>query len=479
MPKTPRKYVRLPGSERKPGANARLLGPADKNESFKVTIVLRRRPDGPPVPDFDHYRVTPPAQRRRLPAEEFARKYGADPADIERVEEFVRSHGLAVVETHAARRTVIVSGTVAQFSEAFRVELKMYEHQISRGRRQSPRTETYRGRDGFIHIPDDLVEVIVGVFGLDTRSITKRNAADPPNTNPISTTTITKLYDFPTISATGQTIAILSLGGYISSDISATFGGSPPVVIDVSVDASNGGFPDGETTQDICIAGLAAPGAAIAPYFTTGTQQGWVDLIHRVVHPSLTDPVCSVFSSSFYVADGDDTATLANEGISISWLNAVNAAFQDAAIQGVTICIASGDTGANSKVGANPAAWFLPFAKLTFNIRAATRGCSPWVARRSAISSAPTSTNTCGTIPRLRIPSSGARPAAGSAISSLCRLTKARPVFRRHSTMAMWDAEYRTWPVMRAQTVATSAWCSTAVRSSVTVRVLLRRCGQA
>ena len=264
MPKAPRKFVRLPGSERKPGANAKLLGSADKNERFKVTIVLRRRPDGPPVPDFNYYRGTPPAQRRRLPTEEFARKYGADPADIDRVAEFVRSHGLEVVETHTARRTVIVSGTVAQFSDAFRVELKMYEHQILRGRRQSPRTENYRGRDGFIHVPDNLVDVIVGVFGLDTRSITKRNAADPPNTNPISTTTITRLYDFPTISATGQTIAVLSLDGYQSSDISATFGGSPPVVTDVSVDASNIGFdPFGETTQDICIAGLAAPGAAI------------------------------------------------------------------------------------------------------------------------------------------------------------------------------------------------------------------------
>jgi len=379
MPKAPRKFVRLPGSERKPGANAKLLGSADKNERFKVTIVLRRRPDGPPVPDFNYYRGTPPAQRRRLPTEEFARKYGADPADIDRVAEFVRSHGLEVVETHTARRTVIVSGTVAQFSDAFRVELKMYEHQILRGRRQSPRTENYRGRDGFIHVPDNLVDVIVGVFGLDTRSITKRNAADPPNTNPISTTTITRLYDFPTISATGQTIAVLSLDGYQSSDISATFGGSPPVVTDVSVDASNIGFdPFGETTQDICIAGLAAPGAAIAPYFTTGTQQGWVDLIHRVVHPNVTDPVCSVFSSSFYVADGDDTATLANEGVSISWLNAVNAAFQDAAIQGVTICIASGDTGANSKVGANPAAWGLSFAG-DGKAHVQYPGSDPWV----------------------------------------------------------------------------------------------------
>jgi kumamolisin len=119
----------------------------------------------------------------------------------------------------------------------------------------------------------------------------------------------------------------------------------------VSVDASNNGTADGETTQDICIAGLAAPGAQIAVFFTTFSQQGWVDLISRVAHPNPGDPVCSVMSSSFYVSNGDDATTLANEGISQSWITAVTAALQDAAIQNVTVCIASGDTGTNSKVG--------------------------------------------------------------------------------------------------------------------------------
>ena len=124
----------------------------------------------------------------------------------------------------------------------------------------------------------------------------------------------------------------------------------------MSVDASNDGSADGETTQDICIAGLAAPGAAIAVYFTSFNQQGWVDLVARVAHPNAGDPVCSVLSSSFYVCDGDDAATLALEGITSSWLTALTMAFQDAAAQFVTICIASGDTGSNSKVGGGPRA---------------------------------------------------------------------------------------------------------------------------
>jgi kumamolisin len=121
-------------------------------------------------------------------------------------------------------------------------------------------------------------------------------------------------------------------------------------VTDVSVDASNSGVADPETTQDIFISGAAAPGAKIAVYFTKGSQQGWIDLIGRVVHPRKGDPVCSVLSSSFYFSNGDDAATLAKEGISEAWINAISEAFHDAAIKGVTVCIASGDTGTQSKI---------------------------------------------------------------------------------------------------------------------------------
>ena len=57
-------------------------------------------------------------------------------------------------------------------------------------------------------------------------------------------------------------------------------------MIDVPVDAPNGGFADPETTQDIFIAASVAPGAQIAVYFTTYSQKGWVDLITRVIHPN-------------------------------------------------------------------------------------------------------------------------------------------------------------------------------------------------
>ena len=350
-PAGPSKYRRLEGSEIRPDHGRELLGPADAADTLKVTIIVRRRPDGPAVPDHAYYAATPPSQRRRLPEAEFVQKYGAAEDDLAAVTRFAEAQGLEVLDRNAARRSIVVSGTVAQFNEAFRTTLNNYQHQVSRSPGGTDRrTETFRGYDGFINVPEDLADVIVGVFGLDNRRITKR-AGDPPGTGLLTVDEVRTLYDFPTNLAAGQTIAIFSERGYLPSDISSNFSGSPPAVIDVPVDAPNLGIPDQETTQDICIAGAAAPGAEIAVYFTTYDQPGWVDLITRVVHPSPGDPVCSVLSSSFYVSNGDDAATLLAEMIPSSWITAVTQAFEDAAIQGVTVCMPSGDFGSGATVG--------------------------------------------------------------------------------------------------------------------------------
>lgn len=356
MADIPEGYQRLEGSERRPAPNTTLLGPADAKEKLTVTIVLRRRPDGPPVPDPEFFGTTPLARRRRKPTDEFATLYGASPADFSKVTHFATTHNLTVDETNAARRTVVASGTVAEMNEAFAVKLGSYRHDIIRRTGDNPEAETYRGRDGFIYIPKDLAEIIIGVFGLDNCRVVMHNSPDPPNTTAITVPQITKLYNFPTQSAAGQTIAILSLDGYQNTDITAYYatpalaGLLAPTIRDISVDASNSGTADSETTQDICIAASAAPGASIAVYFTTSDQKGWVDLVQRIVHPNPGDPVCSVISSSFYLSDGDDAATLTTEHISTNLLTAVSMAFQDAALQNVTVCIASGDTGTASKL---------------------------------------------------------------------------------------------------------------------------------
>jgi len=356
-------HVELKGSERHAPPGAKHLGAAPPHERFSVSIVVRRRTDGPPKPGFDFYAKTPPALRRRHAEADFAAKYGASQADLDAVTQFAQAQGLAIVDASAARRTVIASGTVAQMEQAFGVTLQRYEHTHAPGGTLSkPVTESYRGHEGAVHIPQALSGVVVGVFGLDNRNITKRNSADPSGTGTLTVPEVVKAYGFPTNSAAGQTIAIFSEGGYDTTtgptgDIPKYYAALPsaykvPTIVPVTIDASNGSA-DIETTQDICISSTVAQGATIAVYFTTYDEKGWWDAITRVLTPSPGDlpagvAPASVLSNSFYVANADDPTSL---GTSVSWVEAVSEAFQDAALQGVTVCIASGDTGSDSKVG--------------------------------------------------------------------------------------------------------------------------------
>ena len=163
-------YRRLENSERHAAPGARRVGPADPAETLTVSILVRRRPDAPPLPDPASLAAAPPGQRHYPSREEFAAQYGADPKDLEQVADFARSHGLKVVETSIPRRTVVASGTVEQMNRAFAVDLGSY---------QSP-SESYRGREGYINIPDNLADIVEGVFGLDNRQMARPRLPSSP-----------------------------------------------------------------------------------------------------------------------------------------------------------------------------------------------------------------------------------------------------------------------------------------------------------
>jgi kumamolisin len=163
-PTKPDNYQPLQGSERRPVAGARRTAPADPNETINVTICVRRRPGGPELPDQEFWANTPPGHRKFLSRSDFASLYGASQTDFDKVAGFARASDLTVVRTNAAQRIVSVSGTVTQMNQAFFVDLGQYEAE----------TEKYRGREGPIYLPDDLVAVVEGVFGLDNRRIAQR-----------------------------------------------------------------------------------------------------------------------------------------------------------------------------------------------------------------------------------------------------------------------------------------------------------------
>src|SRR5437588_11917376 len=154
------RHVPLPGSEREPLPGARATGPVDPDERIEVTLLLRgQQSAGDLETTAAEVGGQQPGARRHTSREEFARVAGTSEPDIAAVEAFAHEHGLDVVEASPARRSVVLSGTAAALSQAFRVELQRYE---SAG-------GAYRGRTGPVNLPASLGGVVVGVFGLDDR----------------------------------------------------------------------------------------------------------------------------------------------------------------------------------------------------------------------------------------------------------------------------------------------------------------------
>ena len=341
----------LKGSERHPMPGAKAVGKADPAERLEVSVLLRRS-------NADRFkeRVGKLAHREgagsHLSREEFERQFSANSEDIAAVRKFAHAHGLAVVQEHAGRRTVVLSGTVAQFDSAFGVELQRFEHPGG----------SYRGRVGSLHLPDELHGRVEAVLGLDNRPVAKPHfRARPPrgnvnwHANPGDATSFTplqiaSLYGFPPGTGQGECVAIIELGGgERTTDLRRYFSGlgisTAPKVTVVSVDhgknhpTGDPDGPDGEVMLDIEVVGAIAPEAHIAVYFTPNTDAGFLDAITTAVHDTTNKP--SVISISW-------------GGPESSWtqqaMTAFDSAFQAAAAMGITVCIASGDNGSSDGV---------------------------------------------------------------------------------------------------------------------------------
>jgi kumamolisin len=302
------------------------------------------------------FSATLPQHRKYLTREEFAANYGAAAVDIAKVEAFAHQNNLTVLEVSPARRTVLLSGTIAALSHAFGVYLANYEHPDG----------NFRGRTGPVYIPEDLADIVQGVFGFDCRPMARphfrrpvppidpglraaRKPATPAGFTPVQ---IAQIYNFPSgADGTGQCIGILEFGGgYTSGELDTYFqqlGIAPPSVTAVAVDgvtnqpAPGQDSPDTEVMLDIEMAGGVAPGATIAVYFSNFTEQGWVDAITTAVHDTVHKP--SVLSISWGFAEGQQIW-------STQAIQAVNEAFQAAASMGVTVCCAAGDDGSRDQV---------------------------------------------------------------------------------------------------------------------------------
>jgi kumamolisin len=332
-------FVAIAGSERLAVRNARLLGPARSDERMEVTVRLRRKA---PLAASAIDGRQKPSQRTYLTHDQLDANHGAEPSEIAKVEAYARQCGLVVVESSAARRSVMLSGTVDGFNKAFGVALQQWEHAGG----------SYRGRTGQIHIPRELDGLVSGVFGLDNRIFARPHfrrmdgtaaAAQFPGFKP---TEVAGFYNFPNdVDGTGEVVGIIELGGgYRPADLAAyarQIGVHAAKITAVSVDhgrnaPSNAQSADGEVMLDIEVVASVAPGAHIAVYFAAGaTDRDFLDAITQAVHDRVNNP--GVISISWGGPESSATA---------SFQTAFDEVLQSAAALGITVTVASGDSGA-------------------------------------------------------------------------------------------------------------------------------------
>lgn len=332
----------LKGSERVPMRGAKIVAPADPQEQLEVSVLIRRRSrqalrDRVKQVSGRDRSVTP------LSRDEFARQFGADSGDLAAVRTFAAKHGLHVIQEHAARRTMVLGGTVAQMEAAFGVTLQRYQHASG----------TYRGRVGAIQLPDELNGVVEAVLGLDNRPqaqphfrVRKRAQKAPLAFTP---TQIATLYGFPAGTGQGQCVGIIELGGgFQAADLHtyfSTLGVGAPQVTAVSVDGGQNAptgsadGPDGEVMLDVEVVGAVAPQANIVVYFAPNTDAGFLDAVTTAIHDTTNSP--SVLSISWGSSESNWTSQS---------MTAMDEAFQSAAALGVTVCVASGDNGSSDGV---------------------------------------------------------------------------------------------------------------------------------
>ena len=295
------------------------------DERIEITVVLARRAEPEPA-DF----AGPPLSRAEL-----AERFGALPRAVAAVRSAAQAAGVDVVSADAATRLVRLAGTVDTLGSLFGTSL----HHVEIGGRR------FRQRVGDLSVPADIGGAVLAVLGLDDRpqaeAWLRRPTAATAGYTPLQVITA---YDPPPgTDGSGQTLAIIELGGgFAQDDLDTYFAGigvSPPSVTAVGVDgAANqpGSDPsgaDGEVLLDIEVAGAIAPATAIVVYFAPNTDAGFLDAITHAAHAT---PTPTALSISWGQSEDQWTAQART---------AMDQALADAALLGVTVTAAAGDSG--------------------------------------------------------------------------------------------------------------------------------------
>ncbi|MDE2432578.1 MAG: Ig-like domain repeat protein [Burkholderiales bacterium] len=342
----PRVRLPLPSTKDNRPASHQDLGPLSDDERIDhVILTLRPTSDQAQALEQltrDQHDPRSPHYRHWLSPREFASTFGADPDDVAAVSQWLKDQGFQVEDRSTSRRAIVFSGTALQINQAFGTRIHRF---------QSPRG-VYQATAQTPSIPQALSPVIEGLVSLSgppSRPLHTRQAPSPNYTmgssHYLSPADFRTIYNLTTLSnqsinGQGQSIAILGRSDIALSDIqkfrsSMGLSNRDPQII---VNGSDPGFvsgDEGESDLDVEWAGAVAPNATIQ--FITSASTASTDGITLSAQYAVNHDVADIISVSYGQCE---------KQMGTSALNYYHSLWQQAASQGITVVVSSGDSGA-------------------------------------------------------------------------------------------------------------------------------------
>jgi hypothetical protein len=281
-----------------------------------------------------------------IPTAEMATNYYPLAADHQRVVDWMRSQGLTVTRTDPDRLAVFARGTVAAIAQAFQVTFA----------RVTASDGEYTSAITAPTLPSDVATAVLGIHGLQPHLHPRRLSSAPvlqanatTGTNQYLPSQIAATYGANglTVTGTGQTIAIFAAAFPAASDLTAfwkaaSVSASTANIQQISVAGGPASSPTTgsaeEAALDVEWASGLAPGATIRIYGANENDPALFDEIFQQVYADLpSQPNLHVFSISF----GGNELEIESDYLVIEAQYMANLASG-----GVTVLVASGDTGA-------------------------------------------------------------------------------------------------------------------------------------
>jgi len=292
-----------------------------------------------------------PLYHRWIAPDEYGRRFGISDSDLDQIAAWLTSEGFRVEEVPDGRRSIVFSGTVGQVASTFHTSI---HHYYSAG-------HMHRANAADPEIPEALAGLVAGIASLhDFHSSPALSAimpaADPDFTNGtahyVAPADFATIYDVAPLYAggidgTGTSIAVVARSNVRLADLQSfrSMVGLPANSPTVILNGPNPGVIAGgeqvEATLDAEWAGAVAKRAAVK--FVVSASTGASDGVALSAQYIVNHNLAPVMTTSF---------SLCEATAGVAYAQFWNGLWQQAAAQGITSLVASGDSGA---AGCDPA----------------------------------------------------------------------------------------------------------------------------